>query len=84
MKKKRVKKTAKAAPKKNGEGKYARLRALLLSGKKTFAAEEMMQASGFDERNLKTALTILRNPKRTKDLIITRFDAEKKFYVLGK
>jgi hypothetical protein len=58
MKKKRVKKTAKAAPKKNGEGKYARLRALLLSGKKTFTAEEMMQASGFDERNLKTALTI--------------------------
>ena len=82
MKKRQVKKTAKA--KKNGEGKYARLRALLLSGKKTFTAEEMMQASGFDERNLKTALTILRNPERTKDLIITRFDAEKKLYILGK
>jgi hypothetical protein len=56
MKKKQVKRTAKA--KKNGEGKYARLRALLLSGKKTFTAEEMMKESGFDERNLKTALNI--------------------------
>lgn len=83
MKKKRVKRTAKAIKTKNGEGKYARLRALLLSEKKTFAAEEMMQVSGFDERNLKTTLMILKNPKRTKDLIITRFDAENIFCLVS-
>jgi hypothetical protein len=83
MKKKRVKKTAKAIRPKNGEGKYARLRALLLSGKKTFAAEEMMQAARIDERTLKTALTILKNPKRTKDLIITDLDAENIFCLVS-
>jgi hypothetical protein len=80
MKKKQVKASAKKS--KNGETKYGKLRALLLSGKKVFSVEEMMKASGFDQNNLRVAMSILQNPKRTKEPIKSEYDREKKSYSL--
>jgi len=65
-------------------GKCAKLRALLASGEKTFTVVQMMKASGFDERNVRTAMSILRNPKRTKEIIEAEYDKEKKTYTLSK
>jgi len=77
---KEISKVQKPAP----EGKCAKLRALLASGEKTFTVAQMMKASGFDERNVRTAMSILRNPKRTKETIEAEYDRGKKTYTLSK
>jgi hypothetical protein len=41
----------------------------------------LTKVSGFDERNVKTAMSILRNPKRTKtNLLVTTYDREKRTF----
>ncbi len=52
------------------------------STKKSYTVDELMKLSGFDERNLRTAMTILRNPKRTKILLETEYDREKKTFTV--
>ena len=82
MKKKSVKKTAEVSVKKSGETKYGKLRALLSSGKKVFPVAELTKTSGFDENNVRVAMNILQNPKRTKEPIKSEYDKEKKTYSL--
>jgi len=50
--------------------------------KKSWTLDEIVQRSGFDERNAKTCLSILKNPKRTKDPLVTHFDKEKRLYAV--
>ncbi len=71
---------AKATRKPTGETKFGKLRAALTARKES-TAEELMKATGFDARNLKTAISILRNPKRSKNILDTTFDRERKVYV---
>jgi len=47
------------------ETKVGRLRASLAEGPKT--AAQLLEATGYDLRNLRTAIQILGNPKRTKE-----------------
>jgi hypothetical protein len=42
--------------------------------RKSWTLEEIVERSGFDERNVKTCLSTLRNPKRSKELLITHLD----------
>ena len=85
---KEAKKSAKEAKKEvkvqKPNGKCARLRTLLTSGKKIFSMEEMMKASGFDQNNVRVAMNILQNPKRTKEIIEAEYNKEKKTYTLSK
>ncbi len=48
--------------------------------RRSWTVEEIVERSGFDERNAKTCLSILKNPRRSKELLITHFDGEKKVY----
>ncbi len=78
MKKKR-KKPTKRTPKEIS--KFQKVRDMFKE-KKSWPLEEIVERSGFDEKNVKTCLSILRNPKRTKELLITRLDREKKLYTV--
>jgi len=82
-KKKAAKKPAKKPAEPKGETKYGRLRALLTSGRKTFAMDELVKESGFDEANVRVAMSILKNSKRTRSPILSDYDREKKVYVIG-
>ena len=50
--------------------------------RKSWTLQEIAERSGFDERNAKTCLSILRNPKRSKEPLITHLDREKKLYTV--
>jgi len=87
--KKSAKETKKEVPRKISKvqkpapnGKCARLRTLLTSGKKIFSVEELMKISGFDQNNVRVAMNILRNKNRTKETIESVYDKEKKNYSL--
>jgi hypothetical protein len=56
----------------------------LFSEKKTHTAKELMKESGFDKTNLRTAMSILKNPKRTKELLRTDYDRKTEAYTLVK
>lgn len=84
----KAKEKGKPAPKKSvpkKEGKFFHLRQALGSGKE-WTPESLMKASGFDAQNLRVALSILRNPRRTpKDRMIdTEFDKDKGKILLRK
>ncbi len=52
--------------------------------KDSWSMDEIVERSGFDERNVKTCLSILRDPKRSKELLVTNYDRETKTYTLKK
>ncbi len=78
--KKANKKAEKKIEKKPAETKFGKLRAALMA-KRENSVDELMRISGFDLSNLKTAISILRNPKRSKNILDTTFDKEKKVYI---
>ncbi len=80
--KKEAAKVAKVAKKKGPVKltKFQRIRDFFAKNK-VGTIEELMSASGFDERNVKTAMSILRNPNRTKNnLLVTTWDREKRTF----
>lgn len=77
--KKKQKKSAKETPKEIS--KFQKVRDMFKE-RKSWTVEEIVERSGFDERNAKTCLSILKNPKRSKELLITHFDREKKVYTV--
>lgn len=56
----------------------------LFSEKKVHTAKELMEESGFDKTNLRTAMSILKNSKRTKELLRTDYDRKTEAYTLVK
>ena len=54
----------------------------MFNTKDTWTREELAKKSGYDTRNLSTAMSILKNPKRTKDLLITKYDPSTRAYTL--
>ena len=54
----------------------------MFNTKDTWTREELAKKAGFDTRNLVTAMSILKNPKRTKDLLITKYDHSTHTYTL--
>ncbi len=78
MKKTEKKEAARGKPVK--VTKFQRIRDFFAKNK-SGTIEELMKASGFDERNVKTAMSILRNPNRTKNnLLVTTYDREKRTF----
>lgn len=57
----------------------------MFAEKASWTVQELMDRSGFDANNVRVAMTILRNPKRTKpeNLVITVFDKETGTYTTG-
>ena len=82
-KKQAAKKTAAKVSKEKKPSKFGKLREMFKQ-KKSWTAKELMKRSGFDAQNLKTAMSILRNPKRSKVLLVTDYDREKQTYTLTK
>jgi len=56
----------------------------MFAEKKNWSVQEIMKRSGFDRNNTKTAMSILRNKNRTKDLLTTDYDKEKEIFTLVK
>jgi hypothetical protein len=54
----------------------------MFSIKDTWTREELAKRSGFDRNNISVALSILKNPKRTKDLLITKYNPGTRAYTL--
>jgi len=54
--------------------------------KKTWTVDELCEKTGYDSRNLRTALAIMKNETRTAadKLLVTDYDKEKKSYSLSK
>jgi hypothetical protein len=77
--KKKQKKSAKGTPKEILKIQKVRE---MFKERKSWTLEEIVERSGFDERNVKACLLILRNPKRSKELLITHLDREKKLYTV--
>jgi transposase len=77
--KKKQKKSAKGTPKEISKIQKVRD---VFKERKSWTLEEIVERSGFDERNVKTCLSILRNPKRSKEFLITHLDREKKLYTM--
>jgi len=51
------------------------------SKNKSGTLDVLMKVSGFDERNMKMAMSILRNPRRSKNnLLVTTYDREKRTF----
>jgi hypothetical protein len=70
-----VKRVSALAPKK--QSKVGIIRGMFAE-KPSWTVEELMARSGFDANNVRVAMTILRNPKRTKpeNLLVTSYDKE--------
>jgi len=79
----RIKELEMAVPKKREGTKIERLISLLNS-KKEVPVSEALEVSGFDERNLRTACSILRNPKRTKSPLPISYDKKNRTLSLGR
>ena len=72
------KKEAAMAEEKKPVTKFQKVRDFFAKNK-SGTLDTLMKISGFDERNMKTAMSILRNPKRTKNnLLVTTWDREKR------
>lgn len=74
------KKSTTKVRKPRGESKFGKLRASFPRIGTKATRSELMKITGFDKSNLITALAILRNKKRTKDLIVVEFDRETETY----
>lgn len=70
------------AKKKNGAPSRMSLIRDLFSRKKKASRQEIMDATGWDERNAHTAMSILKNPERTKEPLVTEYDRKTKTYTL--
>lgn len=68
-----------ATPRK--ESKLAKLRVALIVGK-TITKEKLSEIAGYDIANTHTAMSILKNPARTKDPIFYTYDKAKKAYTI--
>ena len=80
MKAKKGKK-AKAVSKKIS--KFQKVRKMF-GEKNSWTVDEIVKRSGFDERNARTCISILKNPERTKNLLMTEYDRETRTYTLKK
>jgi len=55
---------------------------LAFSAKTEWTQDDLTVYTGFDKKNLSVALAILRNPSRTKDLLVVSYDRASKTYSL--
>lgn len=76
-------KKSKAKSRKGGISKSQKIRKMFTE-KESWTVAELVKRSGFDERNVRTAMSIFKNPKRTKDPLVTNYDPETKAYMLKK
>ena len=72
-----------AKPKKRRLTKSQRLRNCF-DERKIWTIDELVKESGFDEQNVRVALSILKNPARTKKTLVTVYDRKDKTYTLKK
>ncbi len=63
-----------------GETKVGLLRSALKE-KPEWTRGELIERTGFDEKNLKTAINLLKNPKRTRDPFVIIWDRKRSVYV---
>jgi hypothetical protein len=70
-------------PKGKGPSKVSIIRELFTK-KNSYTKEELMNASGYDVRNIHMAMNILKNPERTKPgkMLFTDYDKKEKTYTL--
>jgi hypothetical protein len=54
----------------------------MFAEKGIWTKEEIMKKTGFNSQNANTAMGILKNPKRTKVLLLTTYDRKEKSYTL--
>ncbi len=52
----------------------------MFAEKNSWTVSELVKKSGYDESNMRAAMSILKDPKRSKELLITEYDKEKKIY----
>jgi len=69
------------APKEPRVTKTSKIRELFAT-KKSATLQEIMDYCGHDRHNTQSMMAILKNPKRTKDLLVTEYDRETKTYTL--
>jgi len=67
----------------NPNSKMGKIRAAFAE-KKNWTLKDLMKRSNFDKANLMCAMSIFKNPKRTKELLVTDYDRETETYTLGK
>jgi hypothetical protein len=65
-----------------GTGSKVSIVRQMFAVKNSWTREEISEKSGFDWRNTHTAMSILKNPKRTKDLLPTVYDRATRTYTL--
>jgi hypothetical protein len=78
-------KARKAAAKKTGPSRFQIIRDLL-GRRKSITREELMKATGWDARNVHTAMSILKNPERMskKNLLVTDYDRKSQTYTRAR
>ncbi len=71
----------KVKPKSKNEGisKIQKIRNMFAE-RDSWTVSELVKKSGHDEPNVRTTMSILKNPKRSKEPLITNYDKEKKIY----
>jgi len=67
----------------NPNSKMGKIRAAFIE-KKNWSLKDLMKRSGFDKANLMCAMSIFKNPKRTKELLVTDYDKKTETYSLVK
>lgn len=67
----------------NPNSKMGKIRAAFTE-KTRWSLKDLMKRSGFDKANLMCAMSIFKNPKRTKELLVTDYDKKTETYNLVK
>jgi len=70
------------APKEPRVTKTSKIRELFAGKKKSHTLQEIMDYCGHDRHNTQSMMAILKNPNRTKDLLVTEYDRATKTYTL--
>lgn len=67
----------------NPNSKMGKIRSAFIE-KKAWSLKDLMKRSNFDKANLMCAMSIFKNPKRTKELLVTDYDKKTETYTLTK
>lgn len=67
----------------NPNSKMGKIRSAFIE-KKNWSLKDLMKRSGFDKANCQCAMSIFKNPKRTKELLVTDYDRKTEVYTLVK
>lgn len=67
----------------NPNSKMGKIRSAFVE-KKNWTLKDLMKRSNFDKANLMCAMSIFKNPKRTKELLVTDYDKKTETYSLVK